>query len=93
LTYHVSTTDAETNKLIEIYHRNISVQMGSLNEGLQLHLSELKKRRDCYRLSINGTDKDGIKYESVASISLSTTGTIKPNNARHLNTMIMQIED
>jgi hypothetical protein len=37
LTYQVFTTDRSTNKDILIYERNISIQKGGLETGLQLH--------------------------------------------------------
>jgi len=93
LTYHVFTTDRSTNKDILIYERSISIQKGGLDTGLQLHLLKLNKISDGYRLSADAVDKGDMKFTSIASIALLTTGTIKEKNPRHLNTIILQIKD
>jgi hypothetical protein len=91
--FNISTIDPRTKKTVFVYDRKISVQAGALHDGLQLHLATLTKTRDSYRLSATATDNNQIDFKTIASITLTSTGTIKETNSRHLNTIILTIKD
>ncbi|CAF3385651.1 unnamed protein product [Rotaria sp. Silwood2] len=78
---------------LSFYERKISIQANALNYGLQLHLFILATTTYGYRLSAEAADNNQTKFMSLASIALSSVETTKTNNPRHLNTIILKIED
>jgi hypothetical protein len=92
--FRVYAPDSKSMEDNLLYERKISIQSKeALQEGLQLHLFQLERKKDCYRLSAIATDNNEVKFKSIASIALSNIGTVNGTNQRHLNTLIMQIID
>ncbi len=81
-TFHISTTDPNTNDKILVYERKISIQANALEDGLQLHLLTLANTTNGYRLRAEATDNNQAKFKSIASISLSSEGLLMENKPR-----------
>ncbi|CAF3008106.1 unnamed protein product [Rotaria sp. Silwood2] len=71
----------------------ITVQTGTLNDGVNLRLSILTRQHLHYRLSATAEDGQHIRFKSITSITLNQNGTINENNDRHLNTVLLKIAD
>ncbi|CAF4785125.1 unnamed protein product [Rotaria sp. Silwood2] len=91
--FEISGPNKTTNKYKAIYERRITVQAGTLNDGVNLRLSILTRQHLHYRLSATAEDGQYIRFKSITSITLNQNGTINENNDRHLNTVLLKIAD
>ncbi|CAF3083923.1 unnamed protein product [Rotaria sp. Silwood2] len=86
--------NTNTNEYVVSYERRITVQAaGALNDGLKLHLSELPRRQRPYRLEATATDGKNVLFKSITSITLNLNGTVRAINERHLNTILLEIDN
>ncbi len=91
--FKISGFDKNTKNHVFIYERKITVQAGTLDNGLQLHLNKLTQQRQHYRLEATAEDGKHILFKSITSITLDSDGTVNKKNDRHLNTVLLEIDD
>ncbi|CAF4317860.1 unnamed protein product, partial [Rotaria sp. Silwood2] len=90
---HTSGSTGTPKGEIEFDKKKITVQTGTLNDGVNLRLSILTRQHLHYRLSATAEDGQHIRFKSITSITLNQNGTINENNDRHLNTVLLKIAD
>ncbi|CAF4498746.1 unnamed protein product, partial [Rotaria sp. Silwood2] len=90
---HTSGSTGTPKGEIEFDKKKITVQAGTLNDGVNLRLSILTRQHLHYRLSATAEDGQHIRFKSITSITLNQNGTINENNDRHLNTVLLKIAD